>query len=183
MTEPSNEDAAKALERLTNPQAPTPQPKPRPAPTAKPQPTKPQPFKPQAGGGTGKAARPAAPVAKVPAKPAKKPSPAPPPPVDLQAALAGSRHTAPGLRTAPRAKSDPAAFQLAIKRTAIPVLLTLGLILLALGVVHFAWNSDDNPVLELPTAVVVALFAVGAVLWGLAALNMISVRRTLAARP
>jgi hypothetical protein len=184
MAEPTNEDAAKALERLSNPQAPTPQPKPRPSPAAKPQPTKPQPFKPQpaaAKPGAAKSARPKAPSAKAPS-PAKKPTPAPAPalPVNLQEALAGTRHAAPGLRTAPRSKSDPVAFQLALKRTAIPVLLTLGFILVSLGVVHFAWKSDDNPVLELPTGIVIGLFTAGAVLWALAALNMVSVRRTLA---
>ncbi len=184
MAEPTNEDAAKALERLTNPQAPTPQPKPRPAPTAKPQATKPQPFKPQPAAKAGaakasaaKAARPAGPPAKAPVV-AKKAAPAP---VDLQQALAGA-HAAPGLRTAPRAKSDPVAFGLALKRTVIPVLLTLGFVLISLGVVHYAWKSDDNPVLELPTGVVIGMLAAGAVLWGLAALNMASVRRTLAAR-
>jgi len=182
MAEPTNEDAAKALERLSNPQAPTPQPKPRPSPAAKPQPTKPQPFKPQpaaAKPGAAKSARPAAPSAKAPS-PVKKPTPAPALPVNLQEALAGTRHAAPGLRTAPRSKSDPVAFQLALKRTAIPVLLTLGFILVSLGVVHFAWKSDDNPVLELPTGIVIGLFTAGAVLWALAALNMVSVRRTLA---
>ena len=182
MAEPTNDDAAKALERLTNPQAPTPQPKPRPAPTAKPQPTKPQPFKPQPAGkpGAAKTVRPAAPAAKAPTKPVKKPEP-PPPPVDLQQALAGTR-AAVGLRTAPRAKSDPVAFQLALKRTAIPILLTLGFILIALGIVHYVWKSDDNPVLELPTSIVIGLLSGGVVLWGLAVLNMLSVRRTLAAR-
>jgi len=181
MAEPTNDDAAKALERLTNPQAPTPQPKPRPAPVAKPQPTRPQPFKtqPVVKGSSKNAARPAAPAAKAAA--AEKKQPAAPPPVDLQTALSGTRHTA-GLRLAPRAKSDPAVLQLALKRTAIPVLLTLGFILTSLGVVHFAWKSDDNPVLELPNHIVIGLFAAGVVLWGLAVLNMLSVRRTLAAR-
>jgi hypothetical protein len=185
--EPTNEDAAKALERLTNPQAPTPQPKPRSAPAAKPQPTKPQPFKPQpvakagaAKAGAAKTTRPTAPAPKAPTKPVKKPEP-PPPPLDLQQALAGTR-AAVGLRTAPRAKSDPVAFQLALKRTAIPILLTLGFVLIALVIVHYVWKSDDNPVLELPTGIVIGLLAGGVVLWGLALLNMLSVRRTLAAR-
>jgi hypothetical protein len=178
MAEPTNDDAAKALERLANPQAPTPQPRPRSASTVKPQPTKPQPFKPQAAGAP-KTARPAAPAARAPAL-AKKAQPATPP-VDLQQALAGT-HAAPGLRSRARPKSDPVAFQLNLKRTAIPVLLTLGFILIALGTVHFAWKSDDNPVLELPNGIVIGMFAAGAVLWGLALLNMLSVRRTLAAR-
>ena len=183
MAEPTNDDAAKALEKLTNPHAPTPQPKPRPAPTAKPQPTKPQPFKPQpvAKAGPAKTARPAAP-AHASTKTVKKSEPAPPA-VDLQHALAGARTAAPGLRTARRAKSDPVAFQLALKRTAIPILLTLGFILIALGIVHYAWNSDDNPVLELPKGIVIGLLAGGVVLWVLAVLNMLSVRRAFAARP
>jgi hypothetical protein len=179
MAEPSKDDAAKALERLTSPNAPTPQPKPRVAPITKPQPI-PKPVRPGAPG----ASRPPAPAVKATSAkaPAVRKTPAPPP-VDLQQALAGSHTAAPGLRSTRRPKSDPGALQLTLKRTAIPVLLTLGFILVSLAVVHYAWRSDDNPVLELPTGIVIGLMAGGVVLWGLAGLNMVSVRRGLAARP
>jgi len=176
MAEPTNDDAAKALERLTSPQGPTPQPKPRVAAVVKPQ------VKPQVARPTAPSARPSSPATRAPVAktPVAKKAPAPPP-MDVGQALAGTSSKL-GMRAAKRQKSDPAPFQLALKRTVIPVLLTMGFILVSLAVVHYAWRSDDNPVLELPTAVIIGMMAGALVLWALAALNMVSVRRTLAAR-
>ncbi len=155
MADPTNDDAAKALDRLTSPDAPRPQPKPRIIPTAK------------------------VPITRSAAGKARAPKPvAVAPQPNLQQALAEARKSSSSVRTA--TKSGSRLGGLWLKQTLIPALLTIGLILISLAIVHFAWKSDDNPVVELPRSIVLALLGAGVVCWGLAGANMLSVRRALA---
>jgi hypothetical protein len=173
MAEPTNDDAARALERLSSPDAPTPQPKPRIVPTAK-SPSG-RPAAPSA-----KTAKAPAPMAKAPA-PTRKPAPVAPPP-SLQQALAESRLKPCGPKASPRCKPRTVPRGLGLKQTLIPILLTIGVILISLAIVHFAWKSDDNPVMDLPVWIIIALLAAGSLSWAVAGVNMLSVRRTLASR-
>jgi len=69
---------------------------------------------------------------------------------------------------------------LTFRRTFIPILLTGGLICIALGVVHFfTWSSGDNPLHGLPTWLVALLFLFAVLLWGLAVMNMMVVKQML----
>lgn len=167
MADRENEEAARALERLSAPQTsgPTPQPKPRAAAASS-------------------AAKPARPAAPRPSAPVARPdAPARPRAAeaqDLQHALAAAAANPSASGTA-RAKPPGANARtaLAFRRTVIPILLTLGFILVALALTHYAWKSDDNPVIELSTPIVLAMLATGLLAWLLAAANMLSVRRAL----
>lgn len=71
---------------------------------------------------------------------------------------------------------------LKFRRTFIPILLTGGLICLALGAIHFiAWSSGENPLRALPGWLVALLFVFAVVLWGLAIANMLVVKHMLEA--
>lgn len=86
-------------------------------------------------------------------------------------------------------KSTPAGYSqrlggfgrsLTFRRTFIPILLTGGLICLALATIHFiTWGSGDNPLRGLPGWLVGLLFLFAAVLWGLAVINMMVVKHML----
>jgi len=80
-----------------------------------------------------------------------------------------------------QASSKPRVFRVGLKfrRTFIPMLLTSGAILACLGGLHFLWNSDSDPMAGLPPWLVGVMFALALVLWVLAAVNMIAVRRML----
>jgi len=164
MADPTNDEAARALERLASTQAgaPTPQPNPRAgAPT--PRPATPRPAAP----GAGRSAAPA-----TSAKPARPQAPAA---QDLQRSLAAAATSrAP---SSPKPVAKPRASGNTFRRTLIPILLTSGFILIALATVHYAWRSIDNPVVDLSTPIVLCMFATGAVAWALAAANMLAVRR------
>lgn len=68
------------------------------------------------------------------------------------------------------------------RQTLIPILLTAGFIMVGLGVLHFVWNSENNPLTDLPGWLLAVLFAFGALLWVLAIANMLSVKSALEAR-
>ena len=68
---------------------------------------------------------------------------------------------------------------MALRRTLIPILLTGGFLLFALALARFAWNSIDNPMLDLPRGILIAMVSLGVVCWLLAAANMFAVRRAL----
>ena len=71
---------------------------------------------------------------------------------------------------------------LRFRRTFIPILLTGGLICLALGTIHFiAWSAGENPLRALPGWLVALLFVFSVALWGLAIANMIVVKQMLEA--
>lgn len=163
MSDTEKDEAARALERLMSGQsaAPTPQPKPRAAPTPQvrvnPAVAKPAPKPAQ------KVARPAAPSS--------------PPQQSLAQAMAAQR---PAVSKKAKSREKPG---MNLRRTLIPVLLTGGFLLLALATVRFAWNSIDNPMLDLPRGVLIAMVSLGVVCWLLAAANMFAVRRALRISP
>ena len=65
------------------------------------------------------------------------------------------------------------------RQTLIPILLTGGFIMVVLGLLHFLWSGEGNPLAELPAWLLAALFLFGLVLWGLATANMLSVKAAL----
>lgn len=67
---------------------------------------------------------------------------------------------------------------LSLRRTFIPILLTAGLILFALGVLRFLWQGN-NPLLGLQPWLVAVMFVFAAALWALAAVNMLAVKHQL----
>lgn len=71
---------------------------------------------------------------------------------------------------------------LALRRTLIPILLTAGVILVALGLLRLLWQTD-NPLAGLPAWLVAVMFVFALVLWGLAAVNMLAVKHQLAGGP
>jgi len=72
---------------------------------------------------------------------------------------------------------------LKFRQTAIPILLTGGSILIALSALHFLWIADNDPMVGVPGWLVGVMIALGIALWGLAALNMLSVKHMLAQQP
>ena len=169
MPDPDKDDVARALERMASGQsdAPTPQPKPR---VGTPPKVRVNPAVPhsQAQKPVQKIARPAAPGAASPARAAAPASVA----RSLQESLKGAKVITTARRVPPR--TAPA---MGLRRTLIPILLTGGAILMALATVRYAWNSIDNPTLDLPRGIVIAMVALGLVCWLLAAANMLAVRR------
>jgi hypothetical protein len=165
MSDTDKDETARALERLTSgpSSGPTPQPRPRTAPTPQvrvnPAVARPAAQKPPAQKPVQKVARPAAPSSA--------------PDQSLAAAVARARHAT------PKQKTQHAAPGLALRRTLIPVLLTGGFLLIGLAIIRFAWSSIDNPMLDLPRSVVIAMISLGVVCWVLAALNMFLVDRSL----
>lgn len=85
----------------------------------------------------------------------------------------------------PRPKRLPLYARLGFRRTLIPILITMGLCLPTLGIWWFALDADNpfrNPDLPFPPlALPVALLGVGAVMLALAVMNMLQVRKQLAA--
>lgn len=160
MPDPDKDDVARALERLTSGpgSAPTPQPRPRAAPTPQVR-VSPSVAKTTAQKPAQKALRPAGPNAA--------------PDQLLSAPISAARPK----ETEPKARRP--APGMGLRRTLIPILLTGGFLLIALAVVRFAWNSIDNPILDLPRWVVIAMVSLGAVCWLLAGANMFAVHRSL----
>ena len=72
----------------------------------------------------------------------------------------------------------PPARRLSLRRTLIPILLTAGLILFALGLLRFLW-TENNPLAGLQPWLVAIMFVFALVLWGLAAVNMLAVKHQL----
>ncbi len=64
------------------------------------------------------------------------------------------------------------------KRTLIPIMLTLGVLLPAIATLKWIL-AEDSPFAALPLGAVMALLAIGAVLQALAILNMLHVRHLL----
>jgi hypothetical protein len=86
---------------------------------------------------------------------------------------------APRGRSAPRPTSAAAAKRsVEHKRTMIPILLTIGVILMGLGVLRFV-SGSDSPFSLLPVWFVAVLIAMGLASLGLAALNMSIVKHAL----
>ena len=79
--------------------------------------------------------------------------------------------------TGASARRAPAR-RLSLRRTLIPILLTAGLILFALGLLRFLW-TENNPLAGLQPWLVAIMFAFALVLWGLAAVNMLAVKHQL----
>jgi hypothetical protein len=65
------------------------------------------------------------------------------------------------------------------RQTLIPILLTAGFIMVGLGTLHFIWSGENNPLSDLPGWLLAVLFGFGALLWILAAANMLSVNSAL----
>jgi hypothetical protein len=65
------------------------------------------------------------------------------------------------------------------RRTIIPILLTCGVLMIAFGLLK-PLLGQDSPLADLPGWLPIVLFAAGALLLGLAVLNMLSVRQQLA---
>lgn len=61
----------------------------------------------------------------------------------------------------------------------IPILFTAGLIMNALGLLHFLWKSENNPAAGLPIWLVAVVFLFGLSLWGLTVMNMLVVKQLL----
>lgn len=79
-------------------------------------------------------------------------------------------------------KPVPFGQSVGARRTFIPILLTGGFIMVALGVLHFVWLADNNPTGGLPVWLVALLFLFGLVLWGAAFANMMTVKHLLDAQ-
>ncbi len=78
-----------------------------------------------------------------------------------------------------RGTSTAAVYQtIEFRRTAIPILLTCGLLTIAFGALKYI-SGPDSPVADLPGWLPIALFITGAVLLGLAIANMLSVKQHL----
>jgi len=186
MSQQGNDDLAKALEGLgATPTRPAAQRPGTPARPAQPTTHPPQPT-----------ARPAQPTTR-PAQPGSKPvvmhhaavrsaggaSSTPKPktaraasPLDTPAAIASATPAKPARAESARArKKDPLFF----RRTFIPVLLTLGFILVALCVTRFAWKSIDNPMLGVSSMQSAVVGGAGLLLWAMAAALMSGVARQL----
>jgi hypothetical protein len=82
------------------------------------------------------------------------------------------------------ATTRPPAFgqSIGFRRTTIPILLTAGLIVIGLGVMHFASSSENNPMGGLPIWLTALLFLLGLILWGLAVANMMTVKHLMQAQ-
>ena len=80
---------------------------------------------------------------------------------------------------ATKAKRVPTGASLKFRRTVIPILLTGGLIMAVLGIVHFAWTGENNPMGGLPVWLVGVLFAFALLLWVLAGANMMAVKQMM----
>ena len=80
---------------------------------------------------------------------------------------------------APKQKGVAFGQSISFRQTLIPILLTGGLIMIGLGSLRFIWQSENNPLGGLPIVLVIILFVFGAILWGLAAANMIVVKQIL----
>jgi hypothetical protein len=83
---------------------------------------------------------------------------------------------------ASKAKPKPFGQSIQFRQTLIPVLLTAGFIMITLGVLHFVWSGENNPLSDLPGWLLAVLFLFGAMLWGLAAANMLSVKSAIEAQ-
>jgi hypothetical protein len=79
-------------------------------------------------------------------------------------------------------KTVPFGQGLGARRTFIPILLTGGFIMFGLGLLHFIWHADNNPMGGLPPWLVALLFLFGLVLWGMAFANMMTVKHIIDAR-
>lgn len=67
---------------------------------------------------------------------------------------------------------------ISVRQTVVPILLTIGLGLIVAGVMKFL-VSEDSPMHDLPGWLPVCLIAVGLVLIGVAAINMLQIRSVL----
>jgi hypothetical protein len=83
---------------------------------------------------------------------------------------------------AKKPKAVPFGQSIGARRTFIPILLTGGFIMVALGVLHFVWLADNNPTGGLPVWLVALLFLFGLILWGVAFANMMTVKHLLDAQ-
>lgn len=200
MPNPSNDDAARRLERLSGGAGPSPSSQPvqrprtpQPVPQRPAQPVVPAP-QPQPAGAVPKPARPVVRPAAPPVRPAAPTAPQP----------KATPHKAPDLAIADddsvivpapdasvflhkpdyaprRVKSARAGVSLKFRQTFIPILLTGGFILIVLAALHFLWVADNDPMAGIPMWMVGIMIALGLGLWGLAAMNMMAVRQILRA--
>ena len=85
-----------------------------------------------------------------------------------------AKHRAAAARTAP----PPMHQSLRVRRTIVPILLTLGLLLPLLGALWFL-TDDDSPFRALNIAVPISLIAVGVILFILAILNIVHLAHVL----
>lgn len=79
----------------------------------------------------------------------------------------------------PKVKRQAFGQTINFKRTLIPILLTSGLIMVALGALHFIWSGENNPLVDLPGWLLGVLFVFGFALWALAVANMLSVKSAI----
>jgi hypothetical protein len=79
-------------------------------------------------------------------------------------------------------KPVPFGQSLGARQTFIPILLTGGFIMAAMGVLHFVWHAENNPMGGLPVWLVALLFFLGLVLWGTAFANMMAVKHIVEAQ-
>jgi hypothetical protein len=80
---------------------------------------------------------------------------------------------------ASRPKRQAFGHSIGFRQTLIPILLTGGFILIMLGLLHFLWSGEGNPLTDLPGWLLAVLFLFGLMLWGFAAANMMSVKAAL----
>jgi len=99
-------------------------------------------------------------------------------PLDAPAAMASSLEAKPAEKQVTKTSNAGAS---PFRRTMIPILLTLGFILVALCAVRFVWKSDDNPMLGVSPIEAAVFGGFGIVVWALAALLMSGVARQLRA--
>ncbi len=129
---------------------------------------------------TAPAARPTAPVAAVPV-PVEEPAAV----IDdddavIVPAYESSRLARPSNAAAQLRAAKQKRKNLEFRRTCIPVLLTTGALMFVFGFAKFL-IGDESSLSALPNTIPLALFAGGLVMFGLAAVNMVSVQKEMAA--
>ena len=82
---------------------------------------------------------------------------------------------------ATKPKQAPVGSSLKFRRTIIPIALTGGFIMAALGAIHFLWSGENNPMGGLPIWLVSIMFAFALLLWTVAGANMMTVKQMLEA--
>lgn len=177
--------AAPAAPKTAQPAAAAPKPVARPAAPAAARPAPPRPAAPPANVAANPVVRPAAPSR--PAAPpvaATEPAPAPDSAiVDDDAVIVPAPDASVFFhKPTSTTKARKPAFGQSVnfRQTLIPILLTGGFIMVVLGLLHFLWTGENNPLADLPGWLLTVVFLFGLVLWALAAANMLSVKSALA---
>lgn len=170
----------------SRPAAQAPKPVARPAAPAATRPATPRPAAPSAAPPAAPVTRPATPAAARPAAPAATASASAPAPdsqiVDDDAVIVPAPDASvffhkPAYASKP--KRPAFGHSVGFRQTLIPILLTAGFIMVMLGLLHFLWGGDNNPLADLPGWLLAVLFLFGFMLWGFAAANMLSVKAAL----